>query len=73
MRNVSANVYKFDELPLSVQTKVIDRYRDRLSDLLNDDLKEAMNLKRQGVKAGVLDIFLPVARKDKHGLWIAMK
>ena len=38
-------VYKFEELPLSVQTKVIDRYRDRLSDLLNDDLKEAMNWK----------------------------
>ena len=37
------------------------------------NLKEAMNLKRQGVKAGVLDIFLPVARKDKHGLWIEMK
>ena len=38
-------VYKFDELPVSVQTKVIDRYRDRLSDLLNDDLKEDMNWK----------------------------
>ena len=38
-------VYKFDELSVSVQTKVIDRYRDRLSDLLNDDLKEAMNWK----------------------------
>ena len=38
-------VYKFDELPVSVQTKVIDRYRDRLSDLLSDDLKEAMNWK----------------------------
>ena len=37
------------------------------------NLKEAMNLKKQGVKAGVLDIFLPVARKDKHGLWIEMK
>ena len=45
MRNISATVYKFDELPAFVQTKVIDRYRDRLSDLLNDDLKEAMNWK----------------------------
>ena len=45
MRKVSANVYKFDELSVSVQIKVIDRYRDRLSDLLNDDLKEAMNWK----------------------------
>ena len=44
MRKVSANVYKFDELPLSVQTKVVDRYRDELSDLLADDLKEVMNM-----------------------------
>ena len=44
MRKVSANVYKFDELSISVQTKVIDRYRDKLSDLLADDLKEVMNM-----------------------------
>ena len=44
MRKVSANVYKFDELSISVQTKVIDRYRDRLSELLNDNLKEIMNM-----------------------------
>lgn len=37
------------------------------------NFKEAMNLKRQGVKAGVMDLFLPVARKSKHGLWIEMK
>ena len=44
MRKVNANVYKFDELSVSVQTKVIDRYRDRLSDLPNDNLKEIMNM-----------------------------
>ena len=44
MRKVSANVYKFDELSASVQTKVINRYRDKLSDLLADDLKEVMNM-----------------------------
>ena len=43
MRSVSANVYKFDELSVSVQTKVIDRYRDRLSDLLGEDLEYIMN------------------------------
>ena len=37
-------VYKFDELSVSVQTKVIDRYRDKLSDLLADDLKEVMDM-----------------------------
>ena len=34
---------------------------------------EAANLKRQGVKAGVPDLALPVARKGYHGLYIEMK
>ena len=34
---------------------------------------EAANLKRQGVKPGVPDIFLPVAKGNYHGLWIEMK
>lgn len=34
---------------------------------------EAANLKRQGVKAGVPDICLPVARGGFHGLYIEMK
>lgn len=34
---------------------------------------EAINLKRQGVKAGVPDICLPVAAGDKHGMYIEMK
>lgn len=34
---------------------------------------EAANLKRQGVKAGVPDLFLPVARGTYHGLFIEMK
>ena len=37
------------------------------------DLIEARNLKKQGVKAGVPDIFLPVARGGFHGLFIEMK
>ena len=53
MRNVSANVYEFNELPISVQTKVIDRYRDRLSDLLNDDLKEDMEWKLNNHVSGL--------------------
>ena len=44
MRVKAIAVYKFDELPVSVQTKIIDRYRDELSDLLADDLKEVMNM-----------------------------
>lgn len=34
---------------------------------------EAANLKRQGVKAGVPDLVLPVARCGYHGLFIEMK
>lgn len=34
---------------------------------------EAINLKRQGVKAGVPDLFLPVSRHGKNGLFIEMK
>lgn len=35
--------------------------------------KEAVNLKRQGVKAGIPDLFLPCARKGFHGLYIELK
>lgn len=34
---------------------------------------EAANLKRQGVKAGVPDLCLPVAKGAYHGLYIEMK
>lgn len=34
---------------------------------------EAANLKRQGVKAGVPDICLPVPSSGNHGLYIEMK
>lgn len=34
---------------------------------------EAANLKRQGVKAGVPDLCLPVPKRNYHGLYIEMK
>lgn len=34
---------------------------------------EAANLKRQGVKAGVPDLCLPVTKNGYHGLYIEMK
>lgn len=35
--------------------------------------REALKLKRCGVKAGVSDLFLPVPRGTMHGLWIELK
>jgi len=35
--------------------------------------REALAFKRRGVKPGVPDIFLPVARHGFHGLWIELK
>ena len=37
------------------------------------DAAEAANLKKQGVKPGVPDLFLPVPRGDYHGLFIELK
>ena len=37
------------------------------------NIAEAKNLKAQGVKAGVPDIFLPVARNGFHGAYIELK
>lgn len=37
------------------------------------NLREAARMKREGVKAGVSDIFMPVARGGYHGLYIEMK
>lgn len=37
------------------------------------DIREARNLKRQGVKAGVPDLCLPVPKGRYHGLYIEMK
>jgi hypothetical protein len=34
---------------------------------------EAINLKKQGVKAGVLDISMPVPKGKYHGLYIELK
>ena len=34
---------------------------------------EAARMKREGVKAGVSDVFLPVARGKYHGLYIELK
>jgi len=37
------------------------------------NIKTAINLKKEGVKAGVPDIFLPFSSKGYHGLFIEMK
>jgi len=37
------------------------------------NIREASRLKKEGAKAGVSDIFLPVARKEWHGLYVELK
>lgn len=37
------------------------------------DIRTAARLKAEGVKPGVPDIFLPVSRGGKHGLYIELK
>ena len=37
------------------------------------NVREASRLKKEGALAGVSDIFLPVARKGFHGLYIELK
>lgn len=37
------------------------------------DAREAARFKRMGVKPGVPDLFLPVPRRNYHGLFIEMK
>lgn len=37
------------------------------------DIRVAARLKQEGVKAGVPDIFLPLPRGGKHGLYIELK
>lgn len=37
------------------------------------DIRVAIKLREEGVKAGVPDIFLPIPRGGKHGLYIELK
>ena len=37
------------------------------------NIREASRLKKEGALAGVSDVFLPVARGIRHGLYIEMK
>lgn len=37
------------------------------------NIREAARFKRQGVKAGVADVYLPVAKPPYHGLFIELK
>ena len=37
------------------------------------NIREASRLKKEGAKAGVSEIFLPVARKEWHGLYVELK
>ena len=53
MRKINVDVCEFNELSQYVQSKVIDRYRNELSDLLNDDLKMDMEWKLNSYVGGL--------------------
>jgi len=72
------------ELEGEEQAELIERFRlkyPQLGPLLihipnggsRKNAFEGWRLKRQGVRAGVSDLFLPVARGAHHGLWIEFK
>ena len=42
MKNVTVSVYEFKELSKDVQDKVIQRYREKVADLLTEDLENIM-------------------------------
>lgn len=51
-------------------------YKGRLAATPNGGkrhIKTAVSLKAEGVRAGYPDLFLPVAKKDYHGLHIELK
>jgi hypothetical protein len=37
------------------------------------NLIEAVRMKKEGIKSGVFDMFMPVARGDYHGIYLEMK
>lgn len=60
---VELNKNKYPELEL-IHAIPNGGYRNKVT---------AARLKKEGVKSGVFDIFLPVARRKYHGLYIEMK
>ena len=80
--------YRRNETPLeSLEQRFLFEWASDMADLKWPELKfmfaipnggsrhkiEAANLKKQGVKAGVPDVMLPVPRHGYHGLYIEMK
>lgn len=44
MRKTNVNVYEFSDLSINTQKKVTERYRNELFDLLDDDLRDIMDM-----------------------------
>lgn len=71
MKESSHQIYLFNWARLQ-----IPEYEPLLFHIPNGGTRnpvEAYNLKRQGVKAGIPDLFMAVARGSYHGLFIELK
>jgi len=64
---------RVDAHPLLPAGKKIGDYLFAIPNGGNRNVREAARLKRQGVKAGVSDCFLPIPAGAFNGLWIEMK
>lgn len=68
-----AAVFKWSQLPDVRQRYPELKLLHHIPNGGRRDPVEAKHLKQQGVKSGVPDLCLPVARRDYHGLYIEMK
>ena len=68
-----AKLYKMPESPDIEQGAVLADYLFHVPNGGKRNVREAARLKRQGVKAGVYDLMLNVARGGYHGLDIELK
>ncbi len=65
-----------EQIALISYSNYIPELRDNLIAIPNGgkrNIREAARMKKEGVRAGVHDLFLPISRGDYHGLWIEFK
>lgn len=67
---------KHEQIAVINWASYIPEIKNRLFHIPNGGSRhvaEAISLKKQGVKKGVSDLFLPIPKNGFHGLWIEIK